>query len=253
MSQPTYSLRDRTLAVGYGVLCHASFLLGVGAMVFGLHEGLNNGLGPFRGWSAGLANAILLLQFPLLHSFLLGKRGAPYLARMAPAHLARPLATTLFATFASLQLLVVFLLWSPSGVVLWEPSGPLRIAFQVAYALSWVAVVQTMSDAGNATQMGYLGWLAVARGRPPSYPSFPREGSFRVCRQPIYFAFALTLWTGPIWTPDHLAVAVLWTAYCVVGPLLKEERYRSRYGEAFARYQAEVPFFPRPSFLRGAK
>ncbi len=240
----TFSTRDRLVALFYGVACHLSFLAGVAAMVFALHEGLRSGLGPFTGWAAVAANAALVLQFPLLHSLLLSKRGRPWLAKLAPASLARPLGTTLFATFASLQLLAVFSLWSPSGVVLFEPSGALQIAFQVAYGLSWVLVVKTMGDAGLGTQLGYLGWFAVARGKQPSYASFPREKSFSVCRQPIYLAFALTLWTGPVWTPDHLAVALVWTGYCVVGPILKERRYGEHYGEDFRRYQAEVPFFP---------
>lgn len=241
---PPIPLRDRALALLFGVICHLAFLAGVAAMVYGLHGGLQGGLGPFRGGSALLANALLVLQFPLLHTLLLSQRGRPWLAKLAPAHLARPLATTSFATFASLQLLVTFLLWSPSEVIWWEPSGALRYAFQGAYALSWVLVVKTMGDAGLETQLGYLGWLSIARGKEPSYPSFPQAKSFQTCRQPIYLAFALTLWTGPVWTPDHLAVALLWTGYCFLGPVFKERRYLSRYGQAFADYQARVPFFP---------
>ncbi|MCA8925939.1 MAG: isoprenylcysteine carboxylmethyltransferase family protein [Planctomycetes bacterium] len=244
MTHPTIRPRDRVLAVGYGLTCHLSFLAGVAAMIYGLHEGLQGGFGPFRGAWALAANALLVLQFPLLHTLLLSKRGAPWLARLAPPHLARSLATTNFATFASLQLLTVFLLWSPSGVVWFEPSGPLRWGMQGLYALSWVLVVKTMGDAGLSTQLGYLGWWSVARGRQPQYPGFPQAKSFGVCRQPIYLAFALTLWTGPVWTPDHLAVALLWTGYCVVGPVFKERRYVQRYGEAFRAYQARVPFFP---------
>lgn len=236
--------RDRALALAFGAVCHASFLAGVAAMIYGLHQGLQGGLGPFRGWGAVLANAALVLQFPLLHTLLLSRRGRPWLAKLAPAHLSRPLATTLFATFASLQLLVTFLLWSPSDIVWWEPSGALLWGFQGVYALSWVLVVRTMGDAGLETQLGYLGWLSLARGKEPSYPSFPQAKSFQTCRQPIYLAFALTLWTGPVWGPDHLAIALLWTGYCVVGPVFKERRYLDRYGEEFAAYQARVPFFP---------
>jgi len=103
--------------------------------------------------------------------------------------------------------------------------------------------VKGMNDAGLGTQMGYLGWTAAARGERPRYDSFPTGGMFRYCRQPIYAAFALTLWTGPVLTPDRLALAVLWTTYCLVGPLLKERRYLRRHGEAFREYQASVPYW----------
>ena len=48
--------------------------------------------------------------------------------------------------------------------------------------------------------------------------------------------------TSPVSTPDRLALAVLWTAYCIAGPRFKERRYERRYGDAFRRYQADVPY-----------
>jgi 2-polyprenyl-6-hydroxyphenyl methylase/3-demethylubiquinone-9 3-methyltransferase len=66
---------------------------------------------------------------------------------------------------------------------------------------------------------------------------------FRLVRQPIYVAFALTLWTVPTWTPDQLVVAVVLTAYCVLGPLLKEARFRQRFGNAFVAYSRRVPYW----------
>lgn len=62
-------------------------------------------------------------------------------------------------------------------------------------------------------------------------------------RQPVYLAFSLTLWTGPVWTADHLLIAVVWTIYCVVAPRHKERRYARQYGESFASYRAAVPYW----------
>ncbi len=239
----THDLARRAVALAYGAACHLAFLLGVGAMLLGLHEGLRLGLGPFEGAAAAAANAVLVLQFPLLHSLVLSGPGRRLLGRLAPLGLGRSLSTTTYATFASLQVLATFALWSPSGVVLWEATGALRWGLEVAYALSWLLVMKSMQDAGLAVQMGYLGWTAVARGREPRFGAFPTEGTFRWCRQPIYAAFALTLWTGPVLTPDRLALALVWTAYCVVGPVWKERRYVALYGDAFRAYQARVPFW----------
>ena len=55
-------------------------------------------------------------------------------------------------------------------------------------------------------------------------------------------AFALTLWTPPVWTPDQLVLAVSFTAYCLLAPRLKECRFAARYGARFDRYRAEVPY-----------
>jgi len=63
-----------------------------------------------------------------------------------------------------------------------------------------------------------------------------------VIRQPIYLAFALTTWAVPVWTPDQLALAISLTAYCLTAPMLKERRFRARYGDRFDRYAARTPY-----------
>jgi protein-S-isoprenylcysteine O-methyltransferase Ste14 len=70
----------------------------------------------------------------------------------------------------------------------------------------------------------------------------PTQGLFRLIRQPIYVAFALTLWTPPVWTPDQLVLAISLTAYCLLAPRLKERRFAARYGSRFERYRADVPY-----------
>jgi len=233
----------RALALCAGVLTHALFAAGVGMMMLSLYTGLQSGLGHLHGRAAFIANAFLALQYPVLHSFFLATRGRHLLERIVPRGLGRDLSSTVYVAFASLQLIVVFVLWSPSGVVWWEPTGTLRWLFMASYAGSWLLLMKAMGDAGLPVQMGYLGWLAVWRGERPRYGGLPESGLFRVCRQPVYLAFALTLWTGPVWTPDRLALATIWTGYCLLGPLLKERRYAAFYGEGFERYRAEVPYW----------
>ena len=38
-------------------------------------------------------------------------------------------------------------------------------------------------------------------------------------------------------------MAVAWTVYCILAPRLKERRYLAIYGQAFARYRTQVPYF----------
>ena len=81
----------------------------------------------------------------------------------------------------------------------------------------------------------------LARIRPV-FPDMPTQGLFRLIRQPIYVAFALTLWTPSVWTPDQLALALCYTAYCLAAPRLKERRFAARYGARFDQYRADVPY-----------
>lgn len=235
--------RRRAIAVGYGTAAHGLFAVGVGLMVAQLFGGLQHGPWHARSALAGVArNTVLVVQFPFLHSFLLGERGRVWLRRLAPRRYAADLATTTFAALASIQLVLVFGLWSPSGIVWWRPQGTAWWVLTVAYAGSWAFLLVALRDAGLALQTGSIGWTAVFRGRRPRFAGFPTHGLFRHVRQPVYVGFALTLWTGPVWTPDRLALALGWTAYCVLGPRLKERRYLRRHGEAYAAYRERVPY-----------
>jgi protein-S-isoprenylcysteine O-methyltransferase Ste14 len=240
---PRYDRRQRGVALVAGVVCHVSFTAAIVLMVVSLYFGLAHGAGPFHGATAIAANALLVVQFAVLHSALLTERGARWLARLAPLGLGRDLATTTFATIASWQLLLTFGAWSPIGPVWWQPRGAAWIPFALAYAASWGFLLKAMRDAGLSVQSGFLGWGSVVRGRAPAFEPFAARGSFRFVRQPIYLAFALTLWTAPVWTPDRLLVAVGWTAYCLAGPLLKERRYLRHHGATFARYRSRVPYW----------
>ena len=239
----SYDRRQRSVALAYGIFNHAVFAIGIAAMVAGLYFGLGTGRGRLHGAAAVVADALLLVSFVVLHSFLLSAAGRRVLDRLAPLGLGRDLGTTTFATIASLQLLVTFVAWSPIGPVWWEPHGSLRVAVTLAYAASWGFLLKAMADAGLPLQTGFLGWGSIVRGRKPRFGGFPERGTFRYLRQPIYLAFALTLWTGPVWNADHLLLAIPWTLYCIAGPVLKERRCIAAYGESFQRYQRRVPYW----------
>ncbi len=240
----------QSIALGYGIVCHAMFLVGIATMIAMMYCGMSRSVGTLVAPWSYLANGMLLAQFALLHSFLLSKGGRAVLARLAPAGLGRDLASTTYVAIASTQTLLLFAAWSPSGIIWWQAEGTARIILTVLYAASWFLLGKAMMDAGLGLQAGWLGWLAVFQGTKPVYPPMPESGLFRIVRQPIYVAFALTVWTVPTWTPDQLVVAITLTAYCVAGPLLKESRFAGIHGERFAHYRARVPYWlpwPRPA------
>lgn len=234
--------------LAYGLLAHATFAAAVACMAWSLWNGLQSGYGRLHGSAALVADAALVLQFPVLHSFLLSVRGRRVLVAIAPWAGGR-LQTTTYALVASIQLLAVFLLWSPSGVTWSRPQGALLAAQATLFAGSWAFLVKALSDAGLALQTGAAGWTAVYSGREVRYGGMPDSGLFRVCRQPIYLGFALVLLTAPCWSLDWLCLALGWCCYCAFGPLLKEGRWLRIYGQRFLRYRTATPYmiprFPR--------
>ena len=230
------------LALCLGAMCHTLFAAGVLAMIVAMFFGLSESLGTMPWPMAALANAALIVQFPLAHSLFLTGPGGRVLARLIPGPHGRTLATTTYAIIASAQLLALFALWTPSGIVWWRAEGAVFWAITTAYGASWLILLKASFDAGAEVQSGALGWMSLLARIRPVFPDVPTSGLFRLIRQPIYVAFAMTLWTVPVWTPDQFVLAVSFTAYCVAAPRLKERRFASRYGDRFTQYQADVPY-----------
>ncbi|MBM3616443.1 MAG: isoprenylcysteine carboxylmethyltransferase family protein [Alphaproteobacteria bacterium] len=230
------------LALCFGALCHTLFAAGVLAMIVMMFFGLSKSLGTVSWPIAALANGALIAQFPLAHSLLLTGPGGRFLARLIPGPHGQTLATTTYAIIASTQLLALFALWTPSGIVWWQAEGAVFWVVTGAYAASWLILLKASFDAGAEVQSGALGWMSLMARIRPMFPDMPTQGLFRLIRQPIYVAFTLTLWTVPVWTPDQLVLAISFTAYCLLAPRLKERRFAARYGDRFARYRAEVPY-----------
>lgn len=230
------------LALTLGIICHTVFALAVLAMIVAMFFGLSQSFGTVPWPWAILANAALIAQFPLAHSLLLTGPGGRLLARLIPGPYGQTLATTTYAIIASAQLLALFTLWTPSGIIWWQAEGAAFWLVTAAYAASWLLLLKASFDAGAEVQSGALGWMSLMARIRPVFPDMPTTGLFRIIRQPIYVAFALTLWTVPVWTPDQLALAISYTAYCLFAPRLKERRFAARYGDRFLRYRARVPY-----------
>jgi protein-S-isoprenylcysteine O-methyltransferase Ste14 len=227
-------------ALAWGAACHGAFAVGVGLMLFHLFHGLTRSWGAVPWPWAVAANLALLVQFPLAHSLLLTPKGRKLLALVGPDP---RLATTVYSLVASVQLALLFAFWTPSGLVLWRAEGAAYWAMCVTYASSVGLLMLSIWQGGPQLQSGMLGWFAMLRDREPVYPDMPTHGLYRVTRNPIYLGFALVLWTMPVWTADQLALATVWTAYCLVAPRHKERRLSAIHGDRFADYKRRVPYW----------
>jgi protein-S-isoprenylcysteine O-methyltransferase Ste14 len=254
-SQPE-AIRQIIIALLWGSICHVIFALAVLSMIAAMWFGMSQSFGAVPqpwGW---VANIALLLQFALTHSLLLTRRGRAFLEALAPVETGRTLATTTYAIIASLQLLALFALWTPSGVIWWEASSPALWLITLLYTGSWLLLIKASCDAGAEVQSGLLGWASLLRGVRPQFPPMPTTGLFQIVRQPIYVSFALTTWCVPTWTPDQLLLATVLTAYCAIGPLAKERRFARIYADRWETYRASHPYWipsPRSFFNRRSK
>jgi methanethiol S-methyltransferase len=199
--------RRRAVALVYGALCSTLFVVAVAAMIVMMFYGLSRSLGSLHAPLSWFANGALLLQFPLMHSFLLSRPGRTIVRRLAPFSFGSDLATSTYVIIASVQVSLLFTLWSPTGTIWWRAEGLARLVICGLYAGAWVLLAKSLLDAGLSLQAGFLGWVALWNNARPVYPKMPTSGLFRLSRQPIYVAFTLTVWTVPTWTPDQLVLA----------------------------------------------
>ena len=128
-------------------------------MFYGMSRSLGRVAPP---WSL-IANAGLLLQFPLGHSLLLSGGGRRVLGRLAPQTVAARMSTTTYVIVASLQVFLLFAFWTPSGNV-WRRAEGVRLwALSCLYATAWLLLLllKAIWDAGLALQTGFLGWWAI--------------------------------------------------------------------------------------------
>ena len=172
------------LTLIFGALTHLAFVAGVGAMMVAMFFGLSRTFGTVAWpWSL-LANAGLIVEFPLLHSALLSGVGRRMLNRVIPGSPGRTLATTTYALIASLQLLALFTLWTPSGIIWWQAQGAVFGLLCLAYAMAWLLLLKAMLYAGMELQVGPLGWMSLLQNIPVRFPGNPprRSGPARGAR-----------------------------------------------------------------------
>ena len=237
------------IAFLYGLLCHVIFTASVVTMFVAMFFGMSYSFGKIPAPYSYFLNLFLLLQFPIVHSFLLSSVGKKYLLYFSPKQYSKTLASTIFALLASIQLFLLFFCWTPTQIIIWEASGASYFLMCTLYSFSWLLLIWASIDAGAELQSGALGWMSLAQNKAPKFPGLPTFGLFKFIRQPIYASFALTTWTTPNWTLDQLLIAVIFTVYCVIAPIFKERRLEKRFGDKFTEYKSQVPYMV-PSLSR---
>ena len=170
---PPPGARRVLLALGLGMLCHALFAVGVLSMIVAMFFGLSQSFGTVPWPWAILANAALIVQFPIAHSILLTKKGNGILQQLIPGPHGATLATTTYAIIASAQLLALFTLWTPSGIIWWQAEGWMFWMISVAYAVAWLILSKASFDAGAEVQSGALGWMSLMARIRPVFPDMP--------------------------------------------------------------------------------
>ena len=85
------NLKTKLISTLYGVVCHVTFVISGLCMFWVLYNGFTVSLGSVRQPLSIIINIFLLLQFPILHSFLLTNSGRQFLRFFTPRNYAKTL------------------------------------------------------------------------------------------------------------------------------------------------------------------
>ena len=134
--------------------------------------------------------------------------------------------------------------WQRCEGALWQLHGWGETVVQAAYCGWWLALVYSLWISGLGYQTGWTPWVHWLRRIPQPRRDFQPRGLYRWLRHPIYLSFLGLLWCSPVMSVDHFVLATIWSVYILVGSHLKDERLAFYLGDAYRRFQAEVPGFP---------
>ena len=245
----------RLLVLLYGV---AGYAIGMGALLYlilfavalpGLPLPITVDSGAPASLGVALAvNIGLAALFGLQHSIMARPGFKAAWTKIVPPAAER--STFIMATGIVVALLVVF--WQPVAGSVWSVENETaRIAL---YALALAGFGFTAACSFIIDHFDLFGlrqvWLHF-RGRPYTHPQFKSGLVYRNIRHPLMTGLLIAFWSTPEMTASHLMLAVLMTAYILVGVAYEERDLIRAFGQAYTDYRARVPaYFPNP-FKRG--
>lgn len=190
---------------------------------------------PHSGWLAW--DTLLSALFFIQHSGMVRRSLRARMAQRIPSHY----HGAVFTLASSLVLVLVVVLWQPSGMLLVELRGPVRwvaraLFFAAAAGMGWgVWALKGFDPFGIRPIKARLSGEQL-RAQPLSI-----QGPYLWVRHPLYFFVLVMLWSCPDLTADRLLFNLLWSGWIYVGAVLEEKDLRSDFGDEYRRYQRQVP------------
>ena len=219
----------------------AAKLLGVGSL---LAFGLFLLVGPGRPveLGSGVAGALtvdagLSLLFFLQHSGMVRRSFRARLERRLPL----PYHGTVYTIASAVVLVLLLVLWQPTGVVLAGVGPPWSWLLRGFFVLAVAVFVWGLDSLGSFDGLGVRPLKAHLRGRELARQRLEIVGPYRWVRHPLYTAVLVMIWSSPELTADRLLFNVLWTVWVVVAAHLEERDLVADFGDAYRAYQRAVP------------
>lgn len=192
------------------------------------------------GPSAWLIDAALLLAFVTHHSLLARPFAKHWVTRCIPERLER----SVYVAASSLLLILLMWQWRPLPEPVWHLEAPwARWALWALSAAGWLLALASSFRLGHSETFGVRPVLRWVQGRAFRPRGVERRTMYAVIRHPMYAGFLLGIWSTPRMSRGHLLLAIVLTAYIVIGRRWEERDLLRRLGAQYERYRQSVPAF----------
>jgi protein-S-isoprenylcysteine O-methyltransferase Ste14 len=197
--------------------------------------------------NALVINMLLLAVFAIQHSVMARPAFKAWWTRIIPQAAER----STYVLLSSLALIALFYFWQPMGGVIWQVenrSGQLPLL--AGFGFGWALVLYSTFLINHFDLFGLRQvWLQLL-GKPYTALPFKTPAPYKLVRHPLYLGWFFAFWCTPQMTAAHLLLAVLTSAYILIGIFLEERDLLKAHPE-YEAYRQRVPMLlPR---LRKAK
>lgn len=232
----------RILIFAYGVFSYAvffvTFLYAIGfVMNIGVPKTIDSAP-QLPVWKAIAIDSLLLGLFAVQHSIM----ARPGFKRWWTGIVSKPAERSTYVLFSSAALILLFALWQPIGIVIWNVQQP--VAWTLLFSLGaagWVIVLITTCLISHFDLFGLRQVWFYLRQHPYEPVKFSQPGPYKYVRHPMYIGWLLAFWATPTMTAAHLVFAVLTTAYILIAIRLEERDLIIEHGEQYRRYRRYTP------------
>ena len=184
-----------------------------------------------------LINVLLFSAFALHHSLLARSAAKQMVRSIVPGELER----SLYTWVASLLFLGVCAGWQPVPGVLYRLSGVWELA---AYAVQLLGFLLTLRAARALDVLDLAGVRAVQRSADtaskPDMPTLSTHGLYGFVRHPLYFAWALFVFSTPTMTGTRASFAIISTAYLMLAIPWEERALVETFGQEYEGYRRRI-------------
>lgn len=230
------------LAFAYGTVAYALFLgtylYAIGFIGnFAVPTRLDSSAqGPFA--QALIVNLLLLALFAVQHSVMARPGFKAVWTRIVP----KPVERSTYVLFSSLALILMFALWQPMGVTIWNVETPaIRAVLYGLMATGFFTVLIATFLINHFDLFGMRQVWLYLRGREYTPLPFKTPLFYKYVRHPLYVGWLFAFWAAPTMTVAHLVFAVMTTAYILVAIQFEERDLITIHGGDYVRYRRDVP------------